>query len=123
MAGLKFRHKEYSYTMIESAKLMCQYEDLVDETLIYNEQFKLWYESLSEDDLVLMFQDQRTRKAKQSLKYTGKVVGGLIGLMFGYASFSKSPTRAIAEKASYDSEVWMYLLINGITYKTLRKLL
>ena len=123
MGGIKFRNRDYSYNMLESAKLMCQYKDLLESALDFNKAFQLWYKSQNKEDLELIAHDQETRKAKQAAKYTGKVLGFLGGLMLGFASISKSPTKEIAEHASYDEEIWIYLLSNGITYKTLRKLL
>lgn len=123
MGGIKFRNREYSYNMLESAKLMCQYKDLLESALDFNKAFQLWYKSQNKEDLELIAHDQETRKAKQVAKNTGKVLGFLGGLMLGFASISKSPTKEIAEHASYDEEIWIYLLSNGITYKTLRKFL
>lgn len=123
MGGLKFGRREYSYSMLESAKLMCQYKDLVEEALGFNESFKVWYNSLSDDDLELMERDQESRKAKQAAKKVGKTLGFLAGMFFGYASYSKSPTKEIAENAVYDNDIWVYLIVNGIKYDTLRKIL
>ena len=121
--GLHFGSSDYSYNMIESAKLMCQYKDLVEDALNYNKAFKLWYELLDEEDLELIKHDQESRKVKQAAKNTGKVLGFLGGLMLGFGTISKSPTKDIAEHASYNDEIWLYLIQNGITYKSLRKFL
>ena len=123
MAGIKFTNKEYSYTMLESAKLMCQYKDLLEDSLGFNEAFQLWYSAQSQEDLDLIAKDQESRKLKQIAKNTGKALGFLGGLMLGFASISKSPTKDIAKQASYDEEIWMYLYLNNINYKTLRKFL
>lgn len=123
MGGIKFRNKEYSYNMIESAKLMCQYKDLLESALDFNKAFQLWYKSQDKEDLELIESDQNSRKIKQAAKNTGKVLGFLGGLMLGFASISKSPTKEIAEHASYNEDIWLCLLANGITYKSLRKFL
>ncbi len=123
MGGIKFIKDECSYNLLESAKLMCQYKDLLESALYFNKTFQYWYKSQDEEDLKLIESDQNSRKIKQTAKNTGKVLGFLGGLMLGYASFSKSPTKKIAEQASYNEEIWLYLLVNGITYKSLRKFL
>ena len=123
MGGLKFGSNNYEYNMIESAKLMCQYKDLVEDSLNFNDAFQIWYRSLNSEDLELIEHDQESRKVKQVAKYTGKALGFFAGLIFGYASISKSPTKEIAEHASFDRDVWLYLIENGITYKSLRKIL
>ena len=123
MGGIKFGSREYSYSMFEAAKLICQYEEFVEEALVFNGSFKLWYDTLSPHDLALIYQDQSTRKIKQTAKNTGKVIGALVGMLFGVASFSKSPTKEIAEQAMFDTDVWDYLLVNGITYEGLRNII
>ena len=123
MGGIKLRNKEYSYNMMESAKLMCQYKELVEESLHFNRAFESWYKIQDKEDLDLITHDQESRKVKQAAKNTGKILGFLGGLVLVFGSISKSPTKEIAEHASYNEDIWLYLLVNGITYKSLRKIL
>lgn len=119
---LRIRDREVSYTFLQAAQLMCQYAELIEEARSINEPFRIWYDSLSSNELILMKKDQNSRKAKQAAKIAGKVAANAVSLLFGIAHWSKSATKDIAESAVYNRELWMHISTAGITYNVLREM-
>ena len=116
-----FHHeREIKYSLLESAKLLCQYADLVERAKS-NPDFAAWYSIQTSEDLELMKRDQTARTMKQVGKVAGKIALNVATAAIGFVGWSGSPTKEIAESSIYSS-IWFALVIRGIRYTELRKL-
>lgn len=119
-AKFKRSSSTVEYDMFQAAKLACQYADIV-ERLMNNMYFKIWYEMQTPEDIRLMKSDQTSRKFKQASKVAGKIATNLVTAPFGFIHWSSSATKEIAEAATWKTEIWSILAINGVRYSQLRK--